>query len=181
MKLKYCPKCLEELPMSSFTSARAKYCRKCLVIRKLEQRNAMTQRSLERTKVKKQKTVTVASIPELKKTAQKYFNKYIRLRDRDLPCISCQGNCGKVDAGHYIAQGSSGALRYNEDNVHAQGVGCNRWKHANLVEYRVNLVKKIGEDRVKWLEAHRHDVKKWSREELEEIINKYKQLTKESL
>lgn len=179
MKLKLCPKCKESLPLASFTSARAKYCRKCLVIRKLEQRNAMTQRSLDRSRVKKQKTVTVASIPELKKTAQKYFNKYIRLRDRDLPCISC----GKIavsgwEAGHFWNQGMNGIIRYHEDNVNKQCTSCNRFGHGNLLNYRLNLVKKIGRERVEWLDNNHTGSKKYTREELEEIISKYKQLTK---
>lgn len=121
------------------------------------------------------KVKVVKSLPELKKTAQKYFNSYIRLRDSDLGCISCVKY--EVDhAGHYIAQGSSGALRYNEDNVQGQCRNCNVWLHGNLIEYRLNLVKKIGEDRVKYLEDHRHDIKKWTREELEYLISKYKKL-----
>jgi hypothetical protein len=134
----------------------------------------MLKRSVDRSKNKKPKLVTREPLPRLKKTAQRVFNKWIRERDKDLPCISCQGNCGDWDAGHFWNQGSNGALRYNEDNVHKQGRGCNRFKHGNLLEYRINLIKKIGEDRVKWLDEHHKDIKKWTRQELEEIIQKYK-------
>lgn len=179
MKLKLCPKCQESLPLASFTSARAKYCRKCLVIRKLEQRNAMTQRSLERTKVKKQKTVGIVRISDLKKEAQKVFNKYIRTRDKDLPCISCGATTARAwHAGHFWAQGMNGALRFFVDNCHKQCDSCNVWKHGNLLNYRINLVKKIGEERVKNLDNLHTLMKRWTREELEAIISKYKQLNK---
>lgn len=178
VKLKHCPKCNLDLPRNAFTSVQAKYCLNCLRFRKLEQRNEMMQRSISREKNKKQKTKVVQSVADLKKVAQKLVNKYVRLRDKDLTCISCGGDCGKDDAGHYIAQGSSGALRYNLDNIHKQGVGCNRFKHGNLILYRINLVKKIGADGVEWLENHRNDIKKWQREELLEIISKYQILLK---
>lgn len=118
----------------------------------------------------------VVSLSELKRNAQKYFNAYIRQRDKEFGCISCTKESGD-HAGHYVAQGSSGALRFNEDNVNGQGRNCNVWKRGNLIEYRLALVKKIGVKRVECLEDHRHDLKKWSREELEAIISKYKQLT----
>jgi len=56
--------------------------------------------------------------------------------------------------------------------VHKQCVSCNRFKHGNLIEYRINLVKKIGIKKVEWLEEHRKDVKRWTREELEEILER---------
>ena len=176
MTTKHCPKCNQDLPKSSFTSTRAKYCNPCKKIHQLELQHKRTLKQLERTKNKKRKKKTVIKISDLKKQVQRVFNKWIRQRDKDLPCISCGGNCGKWDAGHFIAQGSSGVLRYHPDNCHKQGVGCNRFKHGNLLEYRINLIKKIGEDRVKWLEDHRNDVKKWTREELEELLAKYKSI-----
>lgn len=174
MKTKHCPKCDLELPRYAFTSTRAKFCISCKRIRELEQAQESKQRSIARLKTKKQKTKGVIRISDLKKKAQKIFNKWIRERDKDLPCISCQKTADKYEAGHYIAQGSSGYLRYNEDNVHGQCKACNRWNHGNLIEYRINLIKKVGLKTVEWLEEHRKDTKKWTREELEEIIEKYR-------
>jgi hypothetical protein len=134
----------------------------------------MLQRSIERTRKTKQKTKGIIRISDLKKEAQKLCNKYIRLRDKDRPCISCEKKPIE-HAGHYIAQGSSGALRYFVDNIHGQCSQCNVWGHGNLLEYRIGLVKKIGRERVEYLEEHRHDIKKWTREELEELINTYKE------
>lgn len=124
------------------------------------------------------KVKIVKSLSELKKSAQKHFNAYIRLRDKDLGCISCV-KYGVDHAGHYIAQGSSGVLRFNEDNVNGQCRNCNVWLHGNLIEYRINLVEKIGMERVKDLENIRHQTKKWTREELEAIRSNYKQKIKD--
>ena len=178
MKTKHCPLCGLDLPREAFTSTRAKYCNSCKRIRQLEQQKEMQRRAFERTKVKKQKTKGVIRVSDLKKEVQKHFNRYIRLRDEGKMCISC-GKREISHAGHYIAQGSTGALRYHEDNVNGQCVKCNVWDHGNLINYRIGLVKKIGEDRVQWLEDHRNDVKKWQREELNELMDKYKQKIKE--
>ncbi len=179
-KNKTCMKCKKLLPGVFFTSARAKYCNPCLVIHKLEKRNEMTLRSLNRSKVKKQKTVGIIRISDLKKEVQKVVNKYVRLRDAELGCISC--STGKCDeAGHFWPMGANGALRYDTDNLHGQCTSCNRWRHGNLLEYRLALVKKIGDMRVMYLDDHHHDIKKWEREELEEIRATYTQKIKEML
>lgn len=112
------------------------------------------------------------TLPKLKRKAQTVFNTWIRKRDKDLPCISCK-KARVSHAGHYIAQGSSSLLRFNEKNVNGQCVGCNTFKHGNLLEYRMGLVERYGLNVVKELESKRHEIKKWKRWELEEIIEKY--------
>lgn len=114
------------------------------------------------------------TLPQLKKKVQRAVNAYVRERDKGKPCISCQRHCASYEAGHYIPEGSNNALRYHLWNINSQCQQCNRWKSGNLTEYRVYLVKKIGADKVEWLEEHRHDTKKWRREELEEILERIK-------
>ena len=112
-------------------------------------------------------------LPKLHLKAQMVFNKWIRERDKNLGCISCNGEV--QHAGHYFSQGHFSSLRYNEENVNGQCLRCNNFLHGNLIRYRQGLVDKIGEDNVRMLEAFsRHAVKKWSRSELEEIISRYK-------
>jgi hypothetical protein len=138
----------------------------------------MLQRSIDRTRKTKQKTKGIIRVSDLKKEAQKQFNKYIRLRDKDLPCISCGTTEARAwHAGHYWAQGMNGVLRYEENNVHKQCDSCNIWKHGNLLNYRIGLVRKLGPERVEYLDLYHKDIKKWSREELEQIISKYKELS----
>lgn len=176
IKLQNCKECEKKLPRINFTSTRARICHGCKIIRKLEQQKASLNRALERSRKSKQKKKIVISVPDLKKRVQKVVNKYIRHRDADDPCISCQRNCGAWNAGHYVPQGSSGYLRYDFNNIHKQGVGCNKWKHGNLIEYRINLVKKIGLKEVERLERDRHKTQRWTREELLQLEKLVKEL-----
>ena len=171
---KVCTECKEPLLFENFATPGTRICKPCKSFLRLKKQGEMQQRSIERLKTKKQKKKVVMSIANLKKKVQRVFNKWIRKRDADLLCISCHKYADKYDAGHYVAQGSSGVLRYNEDNVNKQcSNNCNRFKHGNLIEYRINLIKKIGIRRLEYLEEHRNDIKKWTREELNELLVKY--------
>lgn len=176
MKTKHCPYCKKDLPRNLFTSTRAKFCNPCKRIRQLEKAQEMRERAMGRLKKKKSKTKGVIRISDLKKRVQRVVNKYIRQRDADEACISCGQVKDKYDAGHYIAQGSSGYLRYDLNNIHCQCTGCNRFKHGNLIEYRINLIKKIGVEQVEWLEYSRHKTHKWTREELLDLETAMKDL-----
>ena len=114
-------------------------------------------------------------LPNLLKKAQEKFNAHIRERDKELGCISC--STGKVEqAGHYHSQGHHSALRFDELNTNGQCKRCNMFLHGNLIKYRQGLVDRYGEQRVIELEesANRNRLKKWTREELEQIIKTYK-------
>tara|TARA_R110002126_G_scaffold64861_4_gene165898 strand:+ start:103 stop:357 length:255 start_codon:yes stop_codon:yes gene_type:complete len=74
--------------------------------------------------------------------------------------------------------GHSAALRYDEDNCHKQCSVCNNYKSGNLSEYRSNLLKKIGLQKVEWLEGP-HDPKKYVIEELKAMLTHYQQLNKQ--
>ena len=117
------------------------------------------------------KMKATASVPTLLKKAQKVFNKWIRERDRDRGCISCGSEV--TEAGHYLSQGHHSAFRFNEVNTNGQCTRCNRFLHGNLINYRIGLVRKYGEEKVLMLENSRNRLKKWSRFELEEIIKIY--------
>ncbi len=109
------------------------------------------------------------------KEAQKAFNEFIRLRDKDLPCISCgRYHEGQYHAGHYRSVGAYPELRFNEDNVHKQCSVCNNHKSGNAIEYRINLIRKIGLERVEFLERHDHQPLKLSIDEIKKLIRVYK-------
>lgn len=112
-------------------------------------------------------------LPKLLKKAEDVFNRWIRFRDDDQPCISCGKHQKKYDAGHYVPVSKSSFLRFHEDNVNKECGGCNSFDPSHLIWYRINLIKKIGPERVKWLEDNARHVKKWSRDELEWIITNY--------
>jgi len=136
----------------------------------------MFKRVKKETKAKKKKDET---IQPLMKSTQIVFNCWIRKRDYGQPCISCQNpNPKKVNAGHYIPRNKSKFLTFNEDNLHLQCESCNNHMHGNIIEYRINLIKKIGIERVEYLEENRHITKKYLRSELLAIAEKYKKLLK---
>lgn len=113
------------------------------------------------------------------KEAQIEFNRYIRERDRDLPCISCgRFHSGAYDAGHYRSVGAAPQLRFDETNCHKQCVPCNQHKSGNAIEYRRGLVSRIGEERVLILENNA-EVRRWTIEDAKRIKAEYKAKTAE--
>jgi hypothetical protein len=134
------------------------------------------------------KAESLKTLPELLREAQREFNRFIRFRDRfsGFPCISSgraldwSGNA--TDAGHYRSIGAAGHLRFNEDNVHAQSKHDNQYKAGNVVEYRINLIARIGLERVEALENN-NAVHKWTKDEVRAIRDTYRakanQLAKE--
>jgi len=107
---------------------------------------------------------------------QKVFNKWIRLRDRNEPCISCNKRLtGKFDAGHLFSVGAYPNIRFNEDNVHGQCVACNQHRHGNVNEYMVNLPKRIGQERFNKLLQDRNTTLKLTIPEIKEMMIYYKQ------
>lgn len=112
------------------------------------------------------------------KETQSAFNAWVRARDADQPCISCgRHHQGKYDAGHFRSVGSNPALRFEPLNCHKQCVPCNRHKSGNAIEYRINLVARIGADAVAWLEG-RHEAKRYTIDDLKEIKTKYRAMAR---
>ncbi len=116
------------------------------------------------------------SLIELRNLARVSFQIYIRQRDKDLPCISCNKSDAKWDAGHYLKAEIYTKLIFNEDNVHKQCSYCNLQLAGNLIEYRKGLVKRIGINRVQELEdmADLSRSYKFTKEELITLAKNYK-------
>ena len=122
--------------------------------------------------------MALQTIPKLTAKAQKVFNSYTRKRDSQngyFTCISCGSvkDVESMDAGHYVPVKGSSALRFDEYNVNGECKSCNGFDQFHLIGYRRNLINKIGEGMVLHLENQHRLVKKWSRSELNEIIQKY--------
>lgn len=99
---------------------------------------------------------------------QRVFNEFIRLRDSDQDCISCEASNaslvekwrgGKWDAGHYRSVGSAPHLRFTEANCHKQCKRCNNQLSGNSVDYRKGLINRIGLEAVEELEADQTPLK----------------------
>lgn len=126
----------------------------------------------------------IKTIPDLIREAQRFFNAYIRERDRNQPCICC-GNPlgagdvgGAYDCGHYRSTGSAPHLRFDERNAAAQRKVCNRYGAGRAVDYRIGLIARIGREAVEALEADNR-IHKWTRDELIGIRDLYRQKLKE--
>ena len=106
--------------------------------------------------------------------AQAAFHAWVRARDASQPCISCgRHHEGKYDAGHYRTVGSNPALRFEPLNCHKQCVPCNQHKSGDIVNYRISLVLRIGQDKVDWLEGP-HEPRRYTIDDLKAIRADYK-------
>ncbi|WP_130908307.1 recombination protein NinG [Pseudomonas sp. Sample_16] len=146
-------------------------------------RKAIHQRERREIKVRKEK---LKSRAEHLREAQAAVNEFVRLRDADLPCISCDSmpndndlmTGSRWDAGHYRSVGACPELRFEPLNIHRQCVKCNRNLSGNAVEYRIRLVQRIGAETVAWLEGP-HPARKFTVEEIKAIKAEYRSKTRE--
>lgn len=130
--------------------------------------------SKEEKKRQKERKEKLMNLQDYLKLAQQVFNKYIRLRDIGELCISCGKEPKKANAGHYYSQGGHSNVRFDEFNVHLQCEHCNTFLSGNLIEYGINLEKKIGKEEFTILRERAYEVKKWSKQELLNLIEEYK-------
>jgi len=113
------------------------------------------------------------------KEAQVAFNAFIRERDKDKPCISCQRTeAVQWHAGHYRTTKAAPELRFDEFNVHKQCSQCNDYLSGNIPMYRANLVRIHGVEYVDYLEG-KHEPKHYTIDDLKEIKALYKRKLKE--
>lgn len=134
-------------------------------------------RAKEKTEARRkdrEKLKALKTRPEWLREAQAIFNKYIRLRDEHLPCVSCgRFHQGQWHAGHYLSVGAHPELRFNELNVWRQCQPCNAHLSGNQINYRKELVKRIGANEVEKLEG-KHEPLKLTIPEIQSLIAEYK-------
>jgi hypothetical protein len=133
---------------------------------------------LTKTKPKKRKQKTIAGLVE---QAAELLQKIRRIEsaDEDGYCNCC--SCGKryhwkeLQGGHYIPRGKS-ATKLEEHNINPQCVSCNHFhKESAKCGYAIWMIETYGYQYVKWLEAESKKEKKWSRPELMELIDSYRE------
>jgi hypothetical protein len=167
-----CKNCKEKFEPVRFN---AKYCMNEECVRVWVETEKQKQWKAKKTRLKKE----LMSLQDWLKLAQMTFNKWIRHRDKGMSCISCGNEPKKANAGHFYSQGGHSNVRFHEDNVHLQCEHCNSYLSGNLLNYRIGIEKRIGTARLIVLEVIAHETKKWTVQELNEIIETYKRKLKE--
>lgn len=152
-----------------------KYCLKDECIKAFVEEVKTKQWKETKTRMKNE----LETVQDIVKAAQIVFNKYIRERDKNETCISCKNIPKKSNAGHFWNANNHWNVRFDEDNVHLQCERCNSFLSGNLIEYRANLITKIGPERFSKLEAKARVTRKFTKDELKEIIEKYKYLVRD--
>lgn len=133
---------------------------------------------IERNDIKVRKEKLKSRADHLKDT-QQAFNAWVRARDAALPCVSCgRHHGGQYHAGHYRTVGANPELRFEPLNAWKQCAPCNNHLSGNLINYRISLLQRIGEEKVAWLEGP-HKAKKYTNEELKAMTAEYRAKTKE--
>jgi len=151
------------------------------------------------SKPKKRKTLQQKTAQELIKEADKWFSRYIRIRDAEYEdgawvgeCITCDRKLLVIDAndkwiassqnGHFITRGIH-SLRFEELNCNLQCAHCNAWrdKEDMLERYRKALEKKYGagtNKELKRLSQLENAHKRLPKQELLQIITDAKEYIK---
>jgi hypothetical protein len=162
-----CKNCREKFEPIKFN---AKYCLKDECIKAFVEEVKTNQWKTTKKRMKED----LKTLQDWLKEAQTIFNKYIRLRDMGLVCISCQQPPKKKNCGHYFSSGGHSNVRFDEDNCHLQCEHCNTYLSGNLLNYQIGIQKRIGAQKLLELQERAHLTKKWTIDELKEIIKTYK-------
>ena len=134
--------------------------------------------AIERKAIKVRKEKLKSRAEHLKDT-QQAFNAWVRERDAKLPCISCgRHHDGQYHSGHYRTVGANPELRFEPLNAWKQCAPCNNHLSGNLINYRISLIQRIGEEKVLWLEGP-HEAKKYTVDELKAMTADYRAKTRE--
>lgn len=144
------------------------------------ERKAAREAKAKRANIRERKQA-LKSKSDWAREAQAAFNKWVRARDAGQPCISCDrpdDGTHQRHASHYRSRGACPELAFEPLNVHASCAQCNSMKSGNIAEYRIRLVKKIGQEALDWLEGP-HESKKYTIEQLRQIKADYSRLARE--
>lgn len=129
-------------PLCGLTMARAK-----------REKEEAKERAAER-KADREKKVKLKSRKQWLDECQSIVNKYVRLRDRNLPCCSCDRPAawdGQWHASHLRSVGAASAVRFHLWNIHKGCSICNNHLSGNIGDYLPRIRARIGDDKVDWL------------------------------
>lgn len=120
----------------------------------------------------------------LKNKLWKLVSEYTRTRDtveqgelRRGACFTCGAikDYRELDAGHFIPK-TSKRFMYDERNIHAQCQKCNRFQSGNIHEYFIAMEEAYGREIVDELVESKGKIHKFSDQDLQDLIELYKQM-----
>ena len=157
-----CAECKKKVDSSEalYGGLKAFCCYECL--RKFidSERGQKAVRSVKRQDLKERKEKLKTRRDYLKE-AQAAFNRYVRIRDEERPCISCgsllqeQKQGGVRDCGHMLSRGAypDARHRFGLDNTASQCVKCNRFLSGNVANFRKGMIARWGVHRIEAMET----------------------------
>ena len=122
----------------------------------IRQNNETKKRKEQRdfNRYKKARLAELDPLTKYAKDAQDEVNRYVRLRDWDQGCISCNKPPswdGQWHAGHMRSVGASRPTRFIVWAIRKQCSECNNKKSGNAAEMYRAMVAKFGQERMDWL------------------------------
>ena len=120
------------------------------------------------------------TLPQLKRACWTLISEWVRRKDANpdgyARCYSCGivGHWKDMQAGHFVP-GRTGAVLLNLEVIRVQCPQCNIFLHGNLGPFTLRMVDELGRAKVDELLKLRHQVKKWSRSELQALQADLKQ------
>jgi len=141
------------------------------VAKKIAEKQARALARADRVKTKKS-IEDMEPLSYWEKRAEKEVNRYVRLRDAHLGCISCDKGPnwdGQWHASHFRSVGAASALRFHLWNIKKSCSECNRHKSGNLSEYEPRLrAMPGGNAKVDWLRTQ-NQIVRYRRDYLERL------------
>ena len=133
---------------------------------KEEKREQVKQRKADR-----ERKEAIKTLPQLAKEAEREVNRYVRARDANDGCISCDKPAtwnGQWHASHFRSVGAAPQLRFNLWNIHKSCSICNNWKSGNISDYTPRILSKIGREKYDFL-LSKNSCIKYNREYLRRL------------
>jgi hypothetical protein len=106
------------------------------------------------------------------------YSRFIRMRDADnegnISCVTCgkRFHWSEVHCGHWVKRQYM-AVRWDERNTAAQCVSDNLYHGGKQDEFGKAIIDRYGLDAFNELLSKKHETKKWTRAELQELIETY--------
>ena len=115
----------------------------------------------------------------LKSKCWKVFSEYVRRKEADAGGTNYCFTCGapkfwkELHAGHFVG-GRTNSVLFNEEIVKPQCLACNVFRNGNYGPYTLKMIDLHGREKVEQFLALRHQVRKYTRAEIEDLIQSYK-------